>query len=149
MPRVRGRAAAAQHWLGRRADTPVGRLALQMFRRYFEASHNSASAATIYLFLSVPPLLLALIGLLHAARRNTNVLAHRLIQHHHLTGETARVVRETFGTVSHNAAAASVVAIIGFPTWGIGIGLDKPCARPGIGPGISQASRGLGPRASG
>ena len=39
-----------------------------------------------------------------------------------LTGETARLVRETFGTASNNALAASVGAIIGFLVWGIGIG---------------------------
>jgi membrane protein len=45
-----------------------------------------------------------------------------LIEHHHLTGDTARLVRETFGTASHNALAASVAAVVGFLLWGIGIG---------------------------
>lgn len=120
--RLRGRAEAVQQWLSRRADNPVGRLALQMFRRYFETSQHSGSAATIALFLSVPPLVLAMTGLFHAAGGNTNVLAHRLIEHQHLTGETARLVHESFGTVSRNARAASVVAVIGFLGWGIGIG---------------------------
>lgn len=111
-----------QQWLARRADTPIERLALQWFRRYFEASRNSGSAATIFLFLSVGPLLLAGTGLLHAAGGKTNALSRHLIEHQHLTGETASLVRETFGTVANNALAASVVAVIGFLLWGIGIG---------------------------
>ena len=123
MPRrLRGRASAVQQWLARHADTPLERLGLQWFRRYFEASQNSGAAATIFLFLSVGPLLLAVTGLLHAAGRKTNVLSRRLIEHQHLSGETAHLVRETFGTVANNALGASVVAVIGFLLWGIGIG---------------------------
>lgn len=123
MPRrLRGRASAVQEWLARHADTPIERLGLQWFRRYFEASQNSGSAATIFLFLSAAPLLLAVTGLLHAAGRRTNALSRRLIEHQHLSGETAHLVRQTFGTVSHNALGASVGAIIGFLLWGIGIG---------------------------
>jgi uncharacterized BrkB/YihY/UPF0761 family membrane protein len=66
--------------------------------------------------------MLAAAGLFHAVGGDTNVFADRLIEHHHLTGATARLVRETFGTAAHNALAASVVAVIGFLTWGIGIG---------------------------
>jgi hypothetical protein len=123
MPRrLRGRASAVQQWLARHTDTPIARLGLQWFRRYFEASQNSGSAATIFLFLSVGPLLLAVTGLLHAAGRNTNVLSRRLIEHQHLSGETAHLVRQTFGTVDNNALGASVLAVIGFLLWGIGIG---------------------------
>jgi hypothetical protein len=57
-----------------------------------------------------------------AAGGNANVLAQRLIEHHHLTGDTARLVRETLGTASPNALAAAVAAVIGFLLWGIGIG---------------------------
>jgi hypothetical protein len=45
--------------------------------------------------------LLAVTGLFHAAGANANPLARRLIEHDHLTGETARLVRDTFGTDSH------------------------------------------------
>jgi uncharacterized BrkB/YihY/UPF0761 family membrane protein len=120
--RIGGRAGAVQEWLARRADTAIGRLALQWFRRYFEASQNSGCAATLYVFLSVGPLLLAAAGLFHATGANSNALAQRLIEHQHLTGATARLVRETFGTASQNALAASVVAVIGFLGWGIGVG---------------------------
>jgi uncharacterized BrkB/YihY/UPF0761 family membrane protein len=117
-----GRARSVQQWLARRSDTPVGRLALLWFRRYFEASQNSGSAATVYTFLSVGPLFLAAAGLFHAAGTDTTAFAERLIEHNHLSGETARLVRETFGTTSRNALAASATAVIGFVLWGIGIG---------------------------
>jgi membrane protein len=120
--RLEGRANAVQGWLAQRADTAIGRLALQWFHRYFEASRNSGSAATIYLFLSVGPLMLAATGLFHSAGGDTSVLARRLILHQGLTGDTAVLVRQTFGTASSNALAASVAAIIGFLVWGIGIG---------------------------
>ena len=120
--RIGGRARAVQGWLVRRADTSVGRLSLLWFRRYLEASRNSGSAATLYILLSIGPLVLAAAGLFHAVGPNTNAFAQRLIEHQHLRGETARLVRESFGTASRNALAASVVAVIGFLLWGIGIG---------------------------
>jgi hypothetical protein len=63
---MRHRASSVQEWLACRGDAPIGRLALQWFRRYFEASRNAGSAATIYLFLSVGPLVLAATGLFYA-----------------------------------------------------------------------------------
>jgi uncharacterized BrkB/YihY/UPF0761 family membrane protein len=111
-----------QHWLAERSNSPVGRLGLQWFRRYFEASHNSGCAATLYVFLSVAPLLLAATAAFHATGANTTAFAQRLIEHQHLSGETANVVRSTFGTAKENALAASVAAVIGFLLWGIGIG---------------------------
>lgn len=115
-------ASSIREWLAERADTPVGRLALQWFRAYFKASRNSGSAATIYLFTSVCPLVLAATGLFHATGVNTNAVAGELIQHQQLTGDTANLIRETFGTASHNALAASVAGFVGFIIWGIGIG---------------------------
>jgi membrane protein len=67
-------------------------------------------------------MLLAALGLFHAAGRHTNVFASHLIEHLHLTGKTARLVHETFGTASQNATSATAVAVIGFLLWGIGIG---------------------------
>lgn len=117
-----GRAQSLHEWLNRRADAPIGRLALLWYRRYFEASRNSASAATVFGFLSVGPLLLAIVAVSRAVGSRKNAFAQRLITHQHLTGETARLVREAFGTASQNALAASAVAVIGFLLWGIGIG---------------------------
>src|SRR5213078_2919834 len=119
---TRGRVRAIQQWLAARADTPVQRLGMSWFRRYFEASHNSGCAATLYMVLSVCPLLLAVTGLLHAAGTDTTAFAARLIDHQHLTGRTADLVSETFGSAADNALAASAVAVIGFLIWGIGIG---------------------------
>ena len=119
--RLGGRTRAVQEWLARRTGTPVERLALQWFRR-FDASQNSGCAATLYTFLSVGPLVLAAAGLFHAVGRDTNAFAQRLVEHQHLTGVTARLVQETFGTAADNALAATVAAVVGFLLWGIGIG---------------------------
>ena len=77
---LRGRAGAVQGWLERRADSRIGRLSLDWFRGYFEASKNSASAATLYMFLSVAPTMLAVLGLLDAAGANTNAFADRMVR---------------------------------------------------------------------
>jgi membrane protein len=74
------------------------------------------------MFLSIVPLLLAVTGLLHTAGTDTNAFAERLVDHNQLTGTTATLVRESFGTVSNNALAATVTAVVGFLIWGIGIG---------------------------
>jgi membrane protein len=119
---LRGRVGAVQDWLERRADSRIGRLSLDWFRGYFAASQNSASAATLYMFLSVVPTMLAVLGLLDAAGADTTAFADRMISHLGLTGETARLVQQTFGTTSANALAASLAAIVGFLIWGLGIG---------------------------
>jgi membrane protein len=119
---VGGRIGSGQRWLERRADSKLGRLSLQWFRAYFDASQNSGSAATLYAFLSVAPVVLALIGLFHAGGANTNAFAEHLIDHLGLTGSTANLVRETFGTASANALAASLAAVVGFLIWGLGLG---------------------------
>jgi membrane protein len=120
--RIPRRVDAVQRWLARRADSKLGRLSLQWFRGYFEASQNSGSAATLYSLLSVVPVVLAVIGLLDAAGANTTTFAEHLVDHLNLTGATARVVRDTFGSASSNALAASLAAVVGFLIWGIGIG---------------------------
>src|SRR5262249_33729440 len=119
---LRGRMEAVQRWLVRRADSKVGRLSLQWFRGYFDASRNSGSAATLYTFLSVVPVVLAGGGLLHAPGADTVTFAQRLNDHLDLSGSTAQVVTETFGSASSNALAASLAAVVGFLIWGIGIG---------------------------
>jgi len=118
----RGRVQAVLHWLTGRADTPVGRLALQWFRAYFEASRNSGCAASIYSTLSILPAVLVAIAVFHPTSGDTNLFAERLIDHEHLTGATASLVRDTFGSASSNALAASVGVVISFLLWGIGIG---------------------------
>jgi len=116
------RIARVQAWLGRRVDTRLGRFSLQWFRRYFEASTNSGSAATIYSALSVFPTAMVAIAYFHWSGGDTNAFADRLIDHLRLDGSTAELVREMFGTASSNALAATIAAIAGFLLWGLGIG---------------------------
>ena len=118
----RGRVQAVLHWLTGRANTQVGRLALQWFRAYFEASRNSGCAATVYSTLSVLPAVLVAIAIFHPSTDNTNLFAERLIDHQKLTGATASLVRDTFGSASSNALAASIGVLFSFLLWGIGIG---------------------------
>jgi len=116
------RAMAVQDWLRRRADTPIGRLALQWFRAYFAASRNSGCAITIYSSLSVLPTALVVIAVLHSPGSDTNAFAAHLVDHLNLTGATAKLVEDTFGSASSNALAASLATAVSFLVWGIGIG---------------------------
>ncbi len=118
----RGRVEAIQDWLRRRADTALGRLALQWFRAYFTASRNSGCAATVYSSLSILPAALVAVAYFHPFQGNTNVFAQRLITHVKLTGSTATLVQGTFGTASSNALAATATVVVTFLIWGIGIG---------------------------
>ena len=58
---------------------------------------------------------------LRSRRRRQRLRAH-LVDHLNLTGATAKVVEDTFGSASSNALAASVATIVSFLVWGIGIG---------------------------
>jgi len=118
----RGRVRKVQDWLSRRADTRPGRLGLQWFRAYFEASRNSGCAASIYSSLSVLPGALVMIAFFHLTASDSNAFADRLISHLKLDDATAGVVRDTFASASSNALAATVTVVIGFLLWGIGIG---------------------------
>jgi membrane protein len=117
-----GRVRAIQDWLRRRAETSVGRLALQWFRGYFEASRNSGCAATVYSALSVLPAALVAVAYFHPSGSDANVFAHRLVTHMNLTGSTASLVEGTFGSASANALAATLTVVVSFLVWGIGIG---------------------------
>ena len=117
-----GRVRVVQHWLTGRADTRIGRLALQWFRSYMTASRNSGCAVSVYSTLSVLPAALVAIALLHPSEGDANVFAERLIAHLKLHGATASLVHDTFGSASSNALAASITVAISFLLWGIGIG---------------------------
>ena len=116
------RIRAVYDWLSGRADTRLGRLALQWFRAYFEASRNSGCAATVYSTLSVLPAALVAVAYLHSSGSDTNAFAERLTTHLKLTGSTASLVQDTFGSASANATAATITVVITFLLWGIGIG---------------------------
>jgi uncharacterized BrkB/YihY/UPF0761 family membrane protein len=109
-------------WLRGRADTSLGRLAFLWFRRYFEASSNSGSAAAAYITLSVLPAALVIIGLFNLAQGDESAFADRVVQHMKLDGAAADIVRDLFGTTADNVTVASVAVVIGFLIWGISIG---------------------------
>jgi len=122
--RTSGRRAVQrfQASLERRQNSPVGRLAVDWFQRYFEASRNSASAATLYIFIAVMPVCLAVIGLIDAASNAENTFSKNLIEHLHLHDKSAAIVTDAFGTASQNVLAASLTAVVSFLIWGVGIG---------------------------
>jgi membrane protein len=117
-----GRVERILGWLRERSDRPLGRLALQWFRAYFAASRNSGCAIAIYSSLSVLPAALVFVAAVYAVGGDVNVFAQHLVDHLSLTGSTARLVRDTFGSASSNALAASVATAVTFLLWGIGIG---------------------------
>jgi hypothetical protein len=116
------RKAQVQDWLRTRADSALGRLALQWFRAYFGASRNTGCAITVYSSLSVLPAALVFLAVLHIGSGDANVFAQHLVHHLRLKGDTATLVKGTFGTASANAAAATLTTVVSFLLWGIGIG---------------------------
>jgi len=116
-----GRVRRVLGWLRERSDGPLGRLALQWFRAYFAASRNSGCAIAIYSALSVLPAALVFIAALYAAG-NVNLFAQHLVDHLNLSGSTAQLVQNTFGSASSNALAATLTMVVTFLLWGIGIG---------------------------
>lgn len=117
-----GRAQRIQGWLRGQADTSLGRLALQWFRAYFAASRNSGCAVTIYASLSVLPAALVFIAAAHPFQSDVNVFAQHVVTHLKLTGSTATLVQNTFGSTSSNSLAATLAVAVSFLLWGIGIG---------------------------
>jgi len=120
--RSKSRLSGLRHWLARRRDSSLARLALLWFRRYFEASRNSGAAASGYITLSVLPAGLVFIALFNLAASNENAFADRLITHMRLDGNTAAIVGDLFGTTSDNVLAASIAVVLGFLIWGLSVG---------------------------
>jgi len=116
------RVGRIRDWLARQQNSRVGRLAFLLFRRYLEASKNSGAATTAYFMLSILPTALAAIAVFGKAGGDVNALATRMITRMHLTGNTAEIVSQTFGTTASNALAASFAVVFGFWFWGMGIG---------------------------
>lgn len=116
------RVGRIRDWLARQTDSWVGRLSFLWFKRYMQASKNSGAATTAYFTLSVIPTALVAIALFGQSGGDTNALAERMITRMRLTGDTAELVRQTFGATSDNALAASLAVVIGFFFWGMGIG---------------------------
>ena len=120
--RSKSRLSGLRDWLARRGDSSLARFALLWFRRYFEASRNSGSAASAYIMLSVLPAGLVFIALFNLTANNENAFADRLITHMRLDGTTAAIVSDMFGTTSDNVLAASIAVVIGFLVWGLSVG---------------------------
>jgi membrane protein len=120
--RVGTRVGRIRDWLAKQTDSWVGRLSFLWFKRYMQASKNSGAATTSYFMLSVIPTALVAIAFFDQSGGDTNALAERLISRMHLTGSTADIVRQTFGTTANNALAATLAVVISFLFWGIGIG---------------------------
>jgi len=117
-----GRVQRLLGWLRERSDRPLGRLALQWFRAYLAASRNSGCAISLYASLSVLPAALVFVAAFYSPGGSVNTFAEHLVDHLNLTGDTATLVKGTFGTASSNALAASVTVVVTFLLWGIGIG---------------------------
>jgi hypothetical protein len=117
-----GRVERIMAWLRERSDRPLGRLGFQWFRAYFAASRNSGCAITIYASLSVLPAALVFVAVVYSVGGDVNVYAQHLVDHLSLSGSTATLVKETFGSASSNKLAATVTMIVTFLLWGIGIG---------------------------
>ena len=101
----------------------MGRLSLRWFRAYFAASRNSGCAVTVYATLSVLPAALVAVALFGSSgSNNENPFAAHLISHLKLTGSTASLVQDTFGSASANKLAATITVLISALIWGIGIG---------------------------
>jgi membrane protein len=111
-----------QGWLRRRSENKLARLSWQWFRSYLAASRNSACAISIYSCLSVVPAALMFIAVVYNGSGNVNVFAQHLVDHLRLSGDTATLVQQTFGSASSNALAASIATLVSFLLWGIGIG---------------------------
>ena len=109
-------------WGRRRSDHKLARLGTDWFKSYLAASRNSACAISIYSCLSVVPTALIFIALVYKSNGNVNAFAQHLVDHLRLSGATAKLVQETFGSASSNALAASVATVVSFLLWGIGIG---------------------------
>ncbi len=126
MSRRRGlvgtRVGRIRAWLASQTDSWVGRLSFLWFKRYMQASKNSGASTTAYFMLSVVPTALVAVALFGQSGGDATALAERLISHMHLSGDTAEIVRQTFGTTSDNLVAATVGVVISFLFWGIGIG---------------------------
>ena len=117
-----GRVQRVLGWLRERSDRSLVRLTLRWFRAYFTASRNSGCAISLYSSLSVLPAALIFVAAFYSPGGSVNTFAQHLVNHLNLTGDTATLVKGTFGTASSNALAASVTVVVSFLLWGIGIG---------------------------
>jgi len=111
-----------ERWLERRAGGRPGSLVLGCVLRYAESSENSAEALVLGTFLSVVPALLAVYALSDLSAGSGNGIAQHLIYRLHIHAPAARLVSSAFGSETSNAAAATVIGLLGFVIFGLGLG---------------------------
>jgi len=100
----------------------LGSLVLGWPRRYAESSEYSAAALVLGTFLSVVPALLAVYALADLSVGSGNGIAQHLIYRLHIHQPAIALVVSAFGSEASNAAAASVVGLLGFLIFGLGLG---------------------------
>jgi uncharacterized BrkB/YihY/UPF0761 family membrane protein len=111
-----------ERWLERQAGGRPGSLILGCVLRYRESSENSAEALVLGTFLSVVPALLAIYALSDLSAGSGNGIAQHLIYRLHIHAPAARLVSSAFGSETSNAAAATVIGLVGFLIFGLGLG---------------------------
>jgi membrane protein len=111
-----------EQWVQRRAGGRPGSLVLGWLLRYVESSENSAEALVLGTFLSVVPALLAIYALSDLSAGSGNGIAQHLIYRLHIHAPAARLVSSAFGSETSNAAAATVISLVGFVIFGLGLG---------------------------
>ena len=111
-----------ERWLERQASGRLGSLVMGCVLRYAESSENSAEALVLGTFLSVVPALLAVYALSDLSAGSGNGIAQHLIYRLHIHAPAARLVTSAFGSEASNAAAATVIGLLGFLIFGLGLG---------------------------
>jgi uncharacterized BrkB/YihY/UPF0761 family membrane protein len=120
--RARAPVVRGERWLERQAGGRPGSLILGCVLRYADASQNSAEALVLGTFLSVVPALLAVYALSDLSAGAGNGIAQHLIYRLHIHAPAARLVSSAFGSETSNAAAATVISLLGFVIFGLGLG---------------------------
>ena len=121
-PRSHRLAREAGRRLGRHTRSRPGSLVLGCVLRYTQSSRNSAEALVLGTFLSVVPALLAVYALADLSAGSGNGIAQHLIYRLHIHGAAAGLVSSAFGSEASNAAAATVIGLLGFLVFGLGLG---------------------------
>jgi uncharacterized BrkB/YihY/UPF0761 family membrane protein len=111
-----------ERWLERQAGGRLGSLVMGCVLRYAASSENSAEALVLGTFLSVVPALLAIYALSDLSAGSGNGIAQHLIYRLHIHEPAARLLSSAFGSEASNAAAATVIGLLGFLVFGLGLG---------------------------
>jgi uncharacterized BrkB/YihY/UPF0761 family membrane protein len=108
--------------LERHSGGRLGSLVFGWLRRYAESCEYSAAALVLGTFLSMVPALLAVYALADLSAGSGNGIAQHLIYRLHIHQPAIALVVSAFGSEASNAAAASVVGVLGFLVFGLGLG---------------------------